>query len=75
MNLIDTAKGLAANENIEFQTRCSFCNGLEESCGELGVETAPGQFMEIPIGPKCLKRVQDSPANWVDNPHEVEHEM
>lgn len=71
MNLINTAKTLADTDGVEFQTRCSFCNGLEEAEGELGVEVAPGDFMEIPIGPACLKKARESKARWVDNPHEV----
>lgn len=69
MNLIDTAKTIAENEGVEFQTRCSFCNGLEEACGDLGVEIAPGQFMELPIGENCLAAAKKANARWVDNPH------
>lgn len=61
---------LIASGDVEFQTRCSFCNGLEEACGNLGVEMGPGEFMEVPIGPNCLEKAQKSSAKWVDKPDE-----
>lgn len=59
------------SENVTYGSRCGFCNGLEEADGTLGVEIAPGEFMEIPVGPNCLERMQDSSVEWVDKPETI----
>ena len=53
---------------VEFQVRCTFCNGLEEAEGSLGVQIGPEEFIELPIGPKCLEQARESQAQWVDKP-------
>jgi hypothetical protein len=68
LNLQSIIQQVENEPGIEFQTRCSFCNGLEEAFGSLGVQIAPGDFMELPIGPKCLETAQSSSVQWVDNP-------
>lgn len=60
-----------SNESVTYGSRCGFCNGLEEADGTLGVEIAPGEFMEIPVGPNCLERAQESSTEWVDKPGTV----
>ena len=61
---------LIASGDVEFQTRCTFCDGREEAEGSLGVQIGPGQFMEVPIGPNCLEKARESSAQWVDKPEQ-----
>ena len=55
---------------VEFGMRCGFCNGLEEAEGTLGIELAPGQFGEVPIGENCLNIVKSKQhIKWVEDPN------
>lgn len=51
---------------ITFGSRCAFCNGREDAEGDIGIQMGPGDIMEVPIGPNCLKMVQEKVGQVLD---------
>lgn len=56
--------------NVEFQSRCSFCNGREVADGELTVPIGPDDSINVPIGPNCLEGIKRAGAKVLDKPGE-----
>lgn len=54
--------------NVEFQSRCSFCNGLEIADGELTVPIGPEDSIDVPIGQNCLEGIRKAGAKVLDKP-------